>query len=560
MIQQPDTPEHSVAPPRLSNLLIGVFIFFLALYLFGNGWHSLWDRDEPRYAVATQEMLRSGDYIIPRFNGEIRYNKPPLIYWLMSVPMRLWGVSEFSARFAQSVAGALAVALVAWLAGRMARRRDAALVAAAVLGLSPLMTIVAKSSTIDAVLLVIIVACFAIHWIQRESGFAWWRHLLFWILIGLAVLAKGHIGPLVVGFALMGERLWARWRPAAGSARPAVRPLVTAAGLLTMIAVVLPWVVLAWMRTDGEFLRVILRDHAVAHVATAKESHRGPVVYYLPVLVTASLAALPAVLTGAVVAWREARAGSPAMRLLVCWFLPTLTMFSLAGTKLPHYILPALPPLAIASALTWPSTIAGAWPRLTRVGAVHGTLLGLAAAAALLVVVVAGPFPAALAPSVVTGIILGAGSMVSGAFWWRLRAQCALAVSVATLGAAWMVLLAWGLPSLEPLRPSKIVSSWLHEHAPRETHLMAVEYQEPSLVFYWGRPVEMLGKGEAAVAVKRLANLGQPAALLITASRWQKWLERAGDDTSSIATVRFSRRFYQFQKGGWVDLLVIGNF
>lgn len=555
-----DTAAPAPESPRLGPTCAVVFMVFLGLYLYGNGWHSLWDRDEPRYAVATQEMIRSGDFVIPHFNGSIRYNKPPLIYWVMSVPMRLLGSNEFSARSAQAVSGALAVAIVAWLGGSLARRRDSAFVAAAIMGLSPLMTLVAKSSTIDAVLLLLIVACFALHWQQRSNGFAWWRHGLFWLLLGLAVLAKGHIGLMVVGLAVVCERFWSRWRPPDGYAPGPWCLTRTAVGWVVLLAVAAPWVVLAWLRTDGEFLRVILRDHALAHAATAKESHRGPIVYYLPVLLVASLAGLPAVLVGAVTAWREARAGCHARRLLVCWFLPTFILFSLAGTKLPHYILPAVPPLALAAALSWPAVSAGVWPRLMRTGAVLGALVGLLAGVLLCVAVVAVPFPDAMIPAFVAGLIVALGSAVAAWLWWQPRATLALTANAAALLSLWIVLLTWGLPALEPLRPSKVVANWLHEHAPPETHLMAVGYQEPSLVFYWGRPVDMLGKNEASTAIERLARTSQPAALVIPADRWQKWVERGGDDIPSSATVRLSRRFYQFQKGGWLDLMVIGNF
>ncbi len=98
---------------------LGIVLLSLVLNLAGNAQTGLWDRDEPRYAVCVREMRTRGDWIFPTFNGQPRYHKPILIYWLMGLTTALGGDNPFGARLASSLAGTATVLGVWWLGRRM---------------------------------------------------------------------------------------------------------------------------------------------------------------------------------------------------------------------------------------------------------------------------------------------------------------------------------------------------------------------------------------------------------------------------------------------------------
>ena len=158
------------------------FFVFLFIYLYGNGSHSLWDRDEPRYADAAQTMFKTGQMIVPMFNGDIRYDKPVLVYWLMNIPMHIWGINEFSCRAVQALSGAGVVACVWILSLMLGLGMAASLIATLICGFSPLLILVSKASTTDSILLLTIVTALMIHWVQKRQGFSWTgcRRLVHW--------------------------------------------------------------------------------------------------------------------------------------------------------------------------------------------------------------------------------------------------------------------------------------------------------------------------------------------------------------------------------------------
>jgi len=584
------------------------FWFFAALvvFWFGNWGHSLWDRDEPRYAVATREMIAGGDWIVPYFNHEYRFDKPILIYWLMSVPMRLSGVNEFSVRAVSGVAGAATVALLFVLSLRMGADRGGAHVAALTAFVSPLLLVISKAATTDAVLVLTVVGALALHWEQRRSGFSWIRHVAFWAVIGLSILDKGPPGPLVVGLAVGGERLW-RWRARnVDDASPALRldmgptalprsrrvAIVLAVvrltiGILVLLAVALPWAWAAWDATDGAFFQVAIGRHVIERAAVSLESHGGPFVYYLPVLFAGVFPLTALVVAACRWAW-SARRVAP-LRLLWCWLIPPFIVFSFAKTKLPHYVSPLVPALALMAGLWWTvrhaehgpedskphatdadtsfdskaqslaetGRIAKGWIRF---GAIFTGLFGFVGGVALPIAAAIAPFPRLIAPGIVLGVLLATSSVAGSVYWWRRRRKPALVLWVAGFLAFVAVGFLWGVPELEPLRPAKQVVEWVRAHAPPGTELMAVDYQEPSLVFYWKGHVHMFGKSEQEEGLYRLSQLDRPLALVITETRWQKWIDRYPSIVSSQVGVRFHKKFYLFQKGRWERLVIVGNW
>ena len=150
--------------PSVQALLLAVAI--AAAYLFMDTRATLWDRDEPRFARATAEMVASGDYLVPTFNGQLRPDKPILIYWLMSLPMRILGPTELACRFF----GAIGTALACWLTffiGKRLLNPSVGLWAMAILATSLMMLYMGTAATADGVLLPFMVAQMAV----RNDGF-----------------------------------------------------------------------------------------------------------------------------------------------------------------------------------------------------------------------------------------------------------------------------------------------------------------------------------------------------------------------------------------------------
>jgi len=558
-----------------ARLALLLFLCALMLNLLGNAGHSLWDRDEARFAEASREMLATGDWVVPRFNGAIRYDKPVLIYWLQGAAMRLVGVHEFAVRLPASLAGAGTVALVFLLALMMGLSLNGALVAALTTMLGALLLLIAKASTTDAVLTFTVVAALAAWWGQRRRGFVWWRHVAFTVALAASVLVKGPVGLMVVGLTIIVEWLW-RWFAArrGAEAAPDEAPSWAAflarllAGVALFALLTAPWAWLVYQRTrdapTGEFFHVAIGHHVVERSLHPLEGHRGPFFFYLLDLLVAIFPATALLLMGLRHGWR--RRADPRLRFLWSWFVPGLVVFSLVSTKLPHYIAPLLPALALMIGLWWSEVVeageeesvpAWAW----RAGAALMLLTGLAGGLGLPWAVARYKIPGLIGPCAAIATLLLLFTSVGGGWWVRRAARPAVIAWYTGMVLTFMVMMAWGLPALEPIRPARTLVRWIQQHAPAETQLLAVEYQEPSLVFYWGKHVEFLGKSEADKVLARLGDTAHPAALITTESRWQKILEKARIvPVSPKITVRTGGEYQLFQRGKKDRFVVVGNW
>ena len=156
---------------------------------------TLWDRDEPRFAQAAVEMRASGDYLVPTFNGEVRPQKPPLIYWLMTLSLGVFGQREIAVRFWSPIGIALA-ALATFAIGRRVASPRAGLLAMIVLAATPLTLVEGVAATTDAMLLGLITSSIAIgvEWLFRPPP--WWQVAAMGALLGLGALTKG---PVAIG-------------------------------------------------------------------------------------------------------------------------------------------------------------------------------------------------------------------------------------------------------------------------------------------------------------------------------------------------------------------------
>jgi 4-amino-4-deoxy-L-arabinose transferase-like glycosyltransferase len=328
----------------LAAIWIGLFLRLGAIPLF--------DVDEGAFAEATREMLARGDYVSTWLNGQPRFDKPILIYWLQAASVTVFGLDEFALRLPSSLASCAWIAAVFAFTRRCADQSTAhaaAFIAATSLGV----TVIGRGAIADALLnLFLALAMFDIIHYQAaskadpssDSRAGLRRRVYFWI--GLGLLTKGPVALLVPGaasalaYGVLG-RLGEWWR--------ALRDPV---GWSILLAVAAPWYLLEYSRRGDAFLAGFFMRHNVERFVAPLQGHGGSALYYAPAVL---LLLLPysglflATLPNLRRAWRG-RMEQPIDTFLWCWFLFVFAFFSLASTKLPHYLLYGATPLFVLMA------------------------------------------------------------------------------------------------------------------------------------------------------------------------------------------------------------------
>ncbi len=302
--------------------------------------------DEPRYAWVAREMAASGDWVTPRLYGQPWFEKPILYYWSAALAFRVFGVNEFAARLPSALAAALATLALAWAALRF-YGFNAARIVLLILPTCVGMIGFARAATPDmlftAALAAAIVAASAVISGPPNGGRAGPMALLaFGVFLGGATLAKG---PAAIVLAGGSAGLWAlatrRWRATFQLAHPLA--------ILAFCVTALPWYVLCALR-NPQFVRIFLVEHNFQRYLTPVFHHPQPFWFFGPIVLLALLpwtVLLIGVARDAVRLWQEKRwASSPAV-FFVCWSLFPVVFFSFSKSKLPSYILPAVPPLAL---------------------------------------------------------------------------------------------------------------------------------------------------------------------------------------------------------------------
>jgi 4-amino-4-deoxy-L-arabinose transferase-like glycosyltransferase len=431
-------------------------------------------------------MMARGDWIRPTFNGEPRYHKPVLIYWLMRSGYALCGDNPFGARLVSAVAGT-ATCLVVLTMGRRLMGDRAGFLAALMLTTAPIMVVESKLATTDATLALFLVSAqFALWELSRRDSRAW--AAAFWVLLALAMLTKGPVGPVLIACA--GLMSW-WWRgPTSMWSR-----LRWKRGILLFLLVAAPWYIAIGLVTQGDFFRFALGKQIAERMTTNMEQHGGfPGYYVFSSLLTFHpwSALLPAAI---VAAWTRRRV-DPRLGFLLGWIIGPLILLECVKTKLVHYYLPAYPAAALLAAWLVTEVVAEGvnlrrWP-LGRLGL--GLLGGVGIGTATAFVALAVVLPSALRwPCLATATMVAAGTL-----WGLFRLQRA-ATERAVLGLAVTSSLAmlclggWLLPAAEPYRLTRVVG----EKLARITKEMNVEpillsFQEPTVVYAMGRSATLV--------------------------------------------------------------------
>src|SRR4030081_3145631 len=310
------------------------------------------DRDEARFAQATKQMVETGDFVDIRFQDEVRYKKPVGIYWLQAATVQTasaLGVPRAQVRIwlyrVTSLIGAIgAVLLTYWTALAFVTRRGAAL-AALMMASCVLLGAEARLAKTDAMLLLAVTAAMGamarvyLSWQRGEDPAhpPWSSPAIFWTALAGGILLKGplilmFVGLTIVTLAILDRSAAWLWR---------LRPVW---GLMWVLVLVLPWFVAIFWRAGDTFFADSIGGDMLSKLA-AQESHGAPPGLYLLLFWVTFWPGAPLAGMAAPAVWRARR--EPGAQFLLAWLIPSWIVFELVLTKLPHYVLPLYPAIAI---------------------------------------------------------------------------------------------------------------------------------------------------------------------------------------------------------------------
>lgn len=481
-------------------LLLALSAVMFGFYL---GHDSLYDWDEAWYGQVVKEMLATGDWITLQWRGGPFFDKPPLAIWAMAASASLFGLNETALRLPSALASGLTVLVLYGIARLGFGRIRPALLSALVLLTTLPFVKAGRMAMLDGPLaLTFSLGVFSFLLARRDPRWG--------LGLGLAVavtwLIKGPLALLLL-FLLVAFSLWERegrvWRS------PWLWGGFAAGALL-----VLPWYVLEWQRHGMTFVKAHLGLHVVGRALSTMDSNEGPLWFYLAHIASLDHPWLFALIPAGVFAWKQRR--DPLVRLALCWALGVLGAFSLAATKLPWYVVPAYPAIALLLGGFLDRVVSD--PRPVRLLGWAWLLLGLAVTAAgVWLGLSAGPDRLYTPAAVVLGLGLFAGGLMI------VRGQGKGPWVVA--GATYLTLLAlipaslrWEARFAPDLRPLAEAS---RQHVAEGLGLLYVsETTRPAFVYYLDRQEVLVAR--EALPERWEAN---PAALLSEAD-WQEMASR----------------------------------
>lgn len=346
-----------------------LFVIIIAFYFYGLGKLPLLGPDEPRYAQVAREMFLSGDLVTPTLGGHTWFEKPALLYWLIAGAFKVFGVSEWSARFGPALCGLLTIAAV-WCVGREIDRDGprgfrfwSVVITASCLGL----IVFSRAASFDVVVTMTTtwsLAFFILHELpttRNKPG------LLagFYVFVGLSLLAKGLVG-VVIPFGVVAVYYLLR---RAWPSRSVLLSLVWGVPLAVAVAAI--WYGPVIVRHGWTFVDEFFVQHHFARYVSNKYHHPQPIYFYPAIILMLALPWTPYLVVALANVrsweWRGADSLNIVRVFAFAWLLFPMVFFSFSGSKLPGYVLPALPAAALlvsdrltrVRASRWPLLVAG---------------------------------------------------------------------------------------------------------------------------------------------------------------------------------------------------------
>jgi 4-amino-4-deoxy-L-arabinose transferase-like glycosyltransferase len=447
--------------------------FLLAAVWFGTlGIRPLYKADESRYGEISREMVASGDWLTPRLNGFKYFEKPPLQYWTTAALFEILGERDWVARLSTALLGFAGIALTFFAANRLFGPPTGAY-AAAILAGSPLYVVLGQVNTLDM--------CVTFFLSAAMFALAMRRMLWFWIACALAVLSKGLIGIVLPAGAVAVYIVLRRDREFVTRLRPV-------AGGALFLALAAPWFI-AVSAANPEFAHFFFVQEHFERFTTEMHQRVHPWWYFVPVLAAGMAPWLVPLGHAALRALRRKNRDSPyfpdAEALLWCWALVVFVFFSISSSKLPPYILPIVPALAVLAARSLTASVLRVQSGLLLVGSLVAAYIVHRYAAG-------GPYADYGAWLVISALILAASAVAAHLAAHMGRVQGA----VLALAAGGLVATQLGLAAHRTMAERFSVEATvarLAERPPAEVPVYAVEMYDHTIPWSLRRTVTMVG-------------------------------------------------------------------
>lgn len=481
------------------------------------------DRDEARFSQASKQMLEDKNYVVIKFQEELRSKKPIGIYWLQIASASIFGKDNIISYRAPNIFSTIILIIVFStfvysisfryfnlnISSSLTFSFFSSLVMATLLGLS----IEIKQAKTDTVLLTLCTVQQLIFWkIYSYGKESWnkykhheyvWLTRLFWLIIALGILVKGPISPLLFTMTLLSicildrfvEKEWnLSW----------LNLFLWFQGLLIVSIITLPWIYLAWQATDGHLILDAINKDFLIKLRSGQENHWGPFGshFFLLLLTFWPMVLLLPFAARACLDWKHDRL----IRFLISWIIPFWIILELTPTKLPHYILPVFPGLILLILIGISSPPSGNIKfskinKFFRAVVVIFTLL-----LALSLVYVSLNFSSKILIfilSIVLSFIM-ITSIIFGNIFFLNESKYKLSPLFGMLilaGICNIFVFSYIFPNLDKIHITPKIKNYIDSLEFRPDTIVATGYHEPSLVFSLGRDTLLLSPEEAALVL-----------------------------------------------------------
>lgn len=465
-----------------NSLLILACVIIFTLF-FGIGGVPLLDPDEPVYAETAREMIQTGDFLSPRIFGDYWYDKPPMYYWLVAAAFKVFGYSEFAARFPAALMGALTAFMLYFSVTKLFNER-AGFWSSLILTSCIQFFYLSKAAVTDTSLLFFMTGALL--------SFLHKKYWLMYVCMGFATLVKGPIGIVFPGIIIFLYLLLM------GQLKEIFRMHVMR-GLLVYLLVAGPWYYLMYTVHGMEFINTFLGFHNVTRFTTPEHASRVTFWYYFPVVILGLFPWTGLLIQSVKASISDSRIDD--MRLLVfmhVWWVFVFIFFTVCKTKLVSYILPMFPALAII--IGW--NISRMMQKMRHNTTFYHWIVGSGLMFVLLGAgwIIGGQQLPELAFG---GMVLGVLTLLLGAaavftLWYYRDIQLAAWIHV-MLGVVTMcVAFAFLLPVVADRFSVKTISAEYQQRCDQNTAIYVDKFLRPGFMYYTGKPgVEMLPKTDA---------------------------------------------------------------